>query len=569
MKKLLLFLFLLPLIAQAQVNGTIQRTAATGIVRYFNSGAAGIDTLVNAGIGTNGFVPVYNSTLKKSVWTNPSTFSPTISFGTFGSTPNAQGGSYSAGVITLQPASASFPGGVTTGTQTFAGAKTFNDQILANTSSAPSAIQASSTNSGGRVITLLGNSSLEPLAIVQQGSGMLAAFGTSDGMTYTDKALIRNNGSIYTRGQLEVGNLQVGAASDSVMVHRSIDGTVRRVPTTGTVNAVFSASPTLSGTVTVTGTGTASTITGNNIRTSDGVNVQEMTLGKLSYANASAGTQSILFQDPASSTILDTLPATSGTITLNNLAQTLRNKTIVSPTITGSGTFTGTSATLTNTSNALNTILSVRNADAGSSAITGLNIGNDVSANAVTMRVTSSTGTGTGQFELMQQQSKAFILGTGGNPAITMSSALALRFHAYGAGTLTTDASGNVTATSDSTWKEQFKPFTRGLAALYKLKPVKYHWTKESGLDTLNEYTYFKAQDVQNDIPEAVFPARKGQPLGIQDRPIIATLVNAVNELSAIIEAEKKVSETRFDLLLKQQAIIDNLEKRITLLEKQ
>jgi hypothetical protein len=74
MKKLILFLFLLPLIAQAQVNGTIQRTSATGIVRYFNSGAAGIDTLVNAGIGTNGFVPVYNSTLKKSVWTNPTGF---------------------------------------------------------------------------------------------------------------------------------------------------------------------------------------------------------------------------------------------------------------------------------------------------------------------------------------------------------------------------------------------------------------------------------------------------------------------------------------------------------------
>jgi hypothetical protein len=52
--------------------------------------------------------------------------SPTLSFGTFGATPNAQGGSYSAGVITLQPASASFPGGVTTGAQEFSGIKTFN-----------------------------------------------------------------------------------------------------------------------------------------------------------------------------------------------------------------------------------------------------------------------------------------------------------------------------------------------------------------------------------------------------------------------------------------------------------
>jgi hypothetical protein len=138
---------------------------------------------------------------------------------------------------------------LTTTNQSISGVKTFNDQILTNTSSAPSAIQAASTNSGGRVITLLGNSILEPLAVVQQGSGKLSAFGTSDGMTYVDKALIRNDGSIYTRGQLEVGNLLVGDAADSVMVHRAIDLTVRRVPTTGTGSAVFSASPTFTGTV--------------------------------------------------------------------------------------------------------------------------------------------------------------------------------------------------------------------------------------------------------------------------------------------------------------------------------
>jgi hypothetical protein len=75
------------------------------------------------------------------------------------------------------------------------------------------------------------------------------------------------------------------------------------------------------------------------------------------------------------------------------------------------------------------------------------------------------------------------------------------------------------------------------LADLKPLKPVKYHWTKESGLDTENEYTYFKAQDVQKAIPEAVFPAKEGRPLGVQDRPIIATMINAINELNAKIEA--------------------------------
>lgn len=44
----------------------------------------------------------------------------------FGSSPNAQGASVSSSTLTLQPASASFPGGVSTTTQTFAGAKSIS-----------------------------------------------------------------------------------------------------------------------------------------------------------------------------------------------------------------------------------------------------------------------------------------------------------------------------------------------------------------------------------------------------------------------------------------------------------
>jgi hypothetical protein len=155
MKKILLFLAVfLPFIAQAQVNMILQKTVATGVVRAYNTGTAGIDTLVNAGIGTNGFVPVYNSTLKKSVWTNPSSFSAAISFGTFGSTPNAQGGSYSSGVITLQPASASFPGGVTTGTQTFAGQKTFSTGLTGTLTGSASLLNGFASDTSGTINTI-------------------------------------------------------------------------------------------------------------------------------------------------------------------------------------------------------------------------------------------------------------------------------------------------------------------------------------------------------------------------------------------------------------------------------
>ena len=59
----------------------------------------------------------------------------------FGSTPNAQGGSVSSSTLTLQPASGSFPGGVSTTTQTFAGSKTLG----ANVSDAITIGAASST----------------------------------------------------------------------------------------------------------------------------------------------------------------------------------------------------------------------------------------------------------------------------------------------------------------------------------------------------------------------------------------------------------------------------------------
>jgi hypothetical protein len=480
MKKLLLFLFLLPLIAQAQVNGTIQRTAATGIVRYFNSGAAGIDTLVNAGIGTNGFVPVYNSTLKKSVWTNPSTFGLNY---------------WQRSGTTISPLTA-------------------NDN-LSVTSNQSTAIQAISTNSGGRALSLLANSTLEPLAVVQQGAGLIAAFTTTNGMTSTDKALIRNNGSIYTRGQLEVGNLLVGDAADSVMVHRAIDLTVRRVPTTGTGSAVFSASPTLTGEVTIS----SSTIPFKLNRTVAG--------GALFPLQIAGVDKSFIEWN-----INDNGTGVGTAMNLRNEqgAIGLYDDTDNGIKISGGNTTLSGTLLATKNQNATSTI-GITNTDVtNGSSRAGLN----ATSGTVSGDILSINGDGS---YVGTASNHTLYLMTNGSARITASTSGAIRYNNYGAGTLTTDASGNITATSDETWKEQFKPFTRGLKDLKPLKPVKYHWTKESGLDTENEYTYFKAQDVQKAIPEAVFPSKEGQPLGVQDRPIIATMINAINELNAKIEA--------------------------------
>lgn len=52
-----------------------------------------------------------------------------LSLTTFGSTPNADGLTLTSGVLNMQPASGTEPGGVSTTTQTFAGAKTFSSNV--------------------------------------------------------------------------------------------------------------------------------------------------------------------------------------------------------------------------------------------------------------------------------------------------------------------------------------------------------------------------------------------------------------------------------------------------------
>lgn len=115
-----------------------------------------------------------------------------------------------------------------------------------------------------------------------------------------------------------------------------------------------------------------------------------------------------------------------------------------------------------------------------------------------------------------------------------------VQFNAYGAGTLTTDASGNITAASDERLKDVLSPFERGLAAIQALDPIVYRWKPESGMDLTHDYVGFGAQHVQEVIPEAIGLDQRGY-LTLADRPLLAAMVNAIKELSArIIELEKK-----------------------------
>jgi hypothetical protein len=158
----------------------------------------------------------------------------------------------------------------------------------------------------------------------------------------------------------------------------------------------------------------------------------------------------------------------------------------------------------------------------------------------------------------------ALVLSTAAVPRITITSAGAislagaLQLLSYGAGTLTTDASGNVTAVSDERAKRNVRPYTRGTADLLQLNPIQYGYTRESGLDqTKDDYASFSAQDVERIFPEAVGRMYTQEPderdedgnitkpgrrftnethmRTMDTRPIMAAIVNSIKELDARI----------------------------------
>jgi hypothetical protein len=92
---------------------------------------------------------------------------------------------------------------------------------------------------------------------------------------------------------------------------------------------------------------------------------------------------------------------------------------------------------------------------------------------------------------------------------------------------------------SDERLKTNIQPFVRGLAAVLAISPKTYQWN-EAGRK-ITDFSAdvvqagFIAQDVQKAIPEAI--GQEGEYLSLDTRPILAALVNAVQELTTRLAA--------------------------------
>lgn len=119
-----------------------------------------------------------------------------------------------------------------------------------------------------------------------------------------------------------------------------------------------------------------------------------------------------------------------------------------------------------------------------------------------------------------------------GGTGLRVSTTYQVTMPHYGAGSLTTNGSGLIISSSDERLKRDIESFEGGLEVIRGLSPISYRWTEESGVDDGMEWVGFSAQNVQQNLPEAVGTDPRGF-LTLSDRPLLAALVNAIKELDA------------------------------------
>ena len=173
----------------------------------------------------------------------------------FGNAPNANGGSISGANLTLQPASAAFPGVVSTGVQSFAGNKTFTGTIAAS--------NLSGTNTGDQTITLTGD-------VTGSGTGsfatILATVNANVG-TFTAATITVNAKGLVTAASSGSAVTTLGAVDNNPNANAAIitGNTLQLEPASAAFPGVVSTGvQSFAGNKTFTGTIAASNLSGTN-----------------------------------------------------------------------------------------------------------------------------------------------------------------------------------------------------------------------------------------------------------------------------------------------------------------
>lgn len=231
-----------------------------------------------------------------------------------------------------------------------------------------------------------------------------------------------------------------------------------------------------------------------------------------------------------------TNPNITDTIVSRTNVETLSNKTISA----SSNTITLLAATIPSTLNAPTAF--TESVAAGNT--TGVTATNSASGgNSVTMRP-GSTNTEAGIFI---NDANQLILGSTSvtSMSLNVNNNGTVKLNQYSAGPLSVIAGGNLSTSSDSRLKNEIKGKKGyGLKEVLQLHPRFYKWkqeVKDVGEENATVNLGFFAQEVGAVIPEALGqPAHPGGYYGLQDRPMMAAMIEAIKELKAQNDALTK-----------------------------
>lgn len=238
--------------------------------------------------------------------------------------------------------------------------------------------------------------------------------------------------------------------------------------------------------------------------------------------NTAMGIQALLLNTVSSSTAVGYTALQVATTGGQNTAVGFQS--LVNTTTGGTNTAMGYNAGQSNTSGSNNSYFGY----AANGPTTGSNntvVGAQVNIGAVSNTIAIGNGNGTIKFL---------------DDATTTTLPDLVRMSAYGAGTATFDASGNITSVSDERLKFIQGNYGAGLPELMNIHPIIYKWRPESNMETAHSYAGFSAQNIKSVLGDLGSGINNAGYLSIQDRAIIAMLVNAVQQQQAEIDQLKK-----------------------------
>jgi hypothetical protein len=513
-----------------------------GFLLYVNGGIkANGNSTINGNLTASQFiVPSGTSSqfLKADGSVDTTTYQAAISLAAIGITPNANGASLVGSLLNLQPADASFGGVVTTGTQTFAGDKTFSSDLTVNGVNIGLGGGSIDTN------TRVGSSAL--------GVNTTGFYNSAFGYYALSSNIIGKSNSAFglssLRNNLADNNTAIGAYSGNQIISGD-----NNTLSSNSVYLGYDTRPSANGNTNEIVIGYAASGGGSNSATLGNTSIATTIL----HGNTSIGytTNPSLYKLDVNGT--GRFAASAGTYAGGSLILTSSAGTNPIYLTSNGGYFA-----LSNGGGGDHLLIASTGAATFSSSVsaTSFNLGN-----GQFLRLTRASGAlqydalgivagtdntrliSTGDFDIVNGSlTSQFKVAASGNVGIgTTSPAYQLQ--------LSTDSAAKPTSAlwtiaSDERIKENITPYTKGLTDLLKINPVNYDYNGLGGFKKGKGGVGIIAQEIINILPDSVssIKAKLNEDdkdeidiLNFNGHELTYVLINAIKELKAEIELLK------------------------------